>query len=173
MDFLRIASRVALTQPLSDQPDYGSREFPSDGPEETVSKVVKKPGKDEWCVKSEKNPDWNGGCYPSKGKAEKRLHQVEYFKHNGSEDLSVTISPKGKVLVTLGGELIGGISKIEISADASESFPKIHVSFLDGLSQESFDTMDPERRGRILAAADSLRKFLIATVSVPTGSDKA
>lgn len=36
----------------------------------------------EYCVHSEHNPDWNGGCYKTKGKAEKRLKQVEYFKHN-------------------------------------------------------------------------------------------
>ncbi len=46
------------------------------------SKVVKSPEKDEWCVKSENNPDWSGGCYDSKKKAEKRLQQVEYFKHS-------------------------------------------------------------------------------------------
>jgi hypothetical protein len=34
----------------------------------------------EFCVRSPNNPDWNGGCYPSKGEAERRLEQVEYFK---------------------------------------------------------------------------------------------
>lgn len=38
--------------------------------------------KGEYCVKSPNNPDWNGGCYPSKEKAEERLKAVEYFKHN-------------------------------------------------------------------------------------------
>jgi hypothetical protein len=46
------------------------------------SKVVKTPGKDEWCVESEKNSDWSGGCFESKGKAEDCLKQVEYFKHS-------------------------------------------------------------------------------------------
>jgi len=32
-------------------------------------------------VKSEKNPSWSGGTYKSKGEAEKRLQQVEMFKH--------------------------------------------------------------------------------------------
>jgi hypothetical protein len=36
--------------------------------------------KGEYCVRSPNNPDWNGGCYPSKDKAEDRLKQVEYFK---------------------------------------------------------------------------------------------
>lgn len=40
----------------------------------------KTPGKG-YCVKSEKNPDWSGGCYPSKGEAKERLKQVEKFKH--------------------------------------------------------------------------------------------
>lgn len=78
MNLLRIAARLALTQPLSERPDYG------DDSVDKTGKVVKSPGKDEWCVESEKNPDWNGGCYPSKGKAEDRLHQVEYFKHKAS-----------------------------------------------------------------------------------------
>ena len=35
----------------------------------------------KYCVKSESNTDWSGGCYDSKGEAEKRLKQVEMFKH--------------------------------------------------------------------------------------------
>jgi len=37
--------------------------------------------KGEYCVRSPNNPDWNGGCYPSKEKAEERLREIEYFKH--------------------------------------------------------------------------------------------
>jgi len=44
-----------------------------------TSKIVEKGG--EFCVKSENNPDWSGGCYPSREKANKRLEQVEMFKH--------------------------------------------------------------------------------------------
>ena len=36
--------------------------------------------KGEFCVRSPGNKQWNGGCYPTKGEAEKRLKQVEYFK---------------------------------------------------------------------------------------------
>jgi len=36
--------------------------------------------KGEYCVRSPNNPDWNGGCYKSKGEAEKRLKQIEFFK---------------------------------------------------------------------------------------------
>jgi len=46
--------------------------------------VEKTPNKEEWCVKSEKGK--NLGCKPSKGGAEKRLREVEYFKHEGIQD---------------------------------------------------------------------------------------
>jgi len=42
--------------------------------------IIKKE-KGQYCVRSPKNPDWNGGCYPTKEEAEKRLKQVEFFKH--------------------------------------------------------------------------------------------
>lgn len=38
--------------------------------------------KGKYCVRSPNNPDWNGGCYDTKGEAEKRLSEVEYFKHH-------------------------------------------------------------------------------------------
>ena len=38
----------------------------------------------KYCVRSPNNPDWNGGCYDTKGEAEKRLSEVEYFKHKGA-----------------------------------------------------------------------------------------
>lgn len=44
--------------------------------------VIRKEG-NEWCVRSPDNPTWNGGCYDTKEKAEKRLRQVEFFKHQG------------------------------------------------------------------------------------------
>jgi len=47
-----------------------------------VEGVIRKEG-DKWCVRSPDNPDWNGGCYKSKEKAQKRLRQVEFFKHKG------------------------------------------------------------------------------------------
>ena len=42
--------------------------------------VIRKEG-DKYCVRSEKNKDWSGGCYDTKEEAEKRLQQVEMFKH--------------------------------------------------------------------------------------------
>jgi hypothetical protein len=39
----------------------------------------------EFCVRSPHNKDWNGGCFKSKGEAEDRLRQVEYFKRQASE----------------------------------------------------------------------------------------
>lgn len=41
--------------------------------------------KGKYCVRSPNNPDWNGGCFDSKGEAEKRLTQVEYFKRQAGE----------------------------------------------------------------------------------------
>lgn len=43
--------------------------------------VIRKNKKGEYCVKSESNPDWSGGCYSTKEEAEERLKQVEMFKH--------------------------------------------------------------------------------------------
>lgn len=37
--------------------------------------------KGEYCVRSPDNSTWNGGCYPSKEKAEERLREVEHFKN--------------------------------------------------------------------------------------------
>jgi len=37
--------------------------------------------KGQYCVRSPDNGSWSGGCYDSKGEAEKRLEQVEWFKH--------------------------------------------------------------------------------------------
>jgi len=49
----------------------------------TVEAYISHEG-DEWCVRSRKNPSWSGGCYPTKEQAEKRLQQVEMFKHMDS-----------------------------------------------------------------------------------------
>jgi hypothetical protein len=49
-----------------------------------VAYVKKEDGK--YCVKSEDNPKWSGGCYESKEKAKERLQQVEYFKQNASKE---------------------------------------------------------------------------------------
>lgn len=63
-------------------------EVPED-PEDVDTSVIRKtPGKG-YCVKSEKNPGWSGGCYPTRGEAEKRLNQIEYFKREGSVDAVV------------------------------------------------------------------------------------
>jgi hypothetical protein len=47
--------------------------------EEEKNSVIRKE-KGEYCVRSPDNPDWSGGCFSEKGKAEKRLHEVEYFE---------------------------------------------------------------------------------------------
>lgn len=45
-----------------------------------VVSYIKKEGS-QYCVRSKDNPTWNGGCYNTKEEAQKRLRQVEYFKH--------------------------------------------------------------------------------------------
>ena len=51
----------------------------SDDADSRTAIIRKTPGKDEWAVKSHKGKSL--GKYDSKAKAEKRLQQVEMFKH--------------------------------------------------------------------------------------------
>lgn len=51
--------------------------------------IIRKEKGKGYCVKSPSNPDWNGGCYPSKGEAEKRLEQVEYFKNKSGRQIPI------------------------------------------------------------------------------------
>ena len=78
MGLLSIAARVAQSLPAEAPPAVVSQE--QQGQQEQVGYVKHEKGKG-YCVKSEKNSDWNGGCYPSKSEAEGRLNQVEMFKH--------------------------------------------------------------------------------------------
>ncbi len=78
----RVACRTAEAQgesglPATAPPMVSQQQ---QGQQEQVSYIKHEKGKG-YCVKSEKNSDWNGGCYPSKGEAEGRLQQVEMFKH--------------------------------------------------------------------------------------------
>jgi len=81
---IRIASRTEVV--LHHKPRFGSSPFDLISVAlriagmESVSYVKKEKGKG-YCVKSEHNPDWSGGCYPSKEEANKRLEQVEAAKH--------------------------------------------------------------------------------------------
>lgn len=53
---------------------------------------------DKYCVRSKNNPDWSGGCYDTKAEAEKRLNQVEMFKHMKKAnifDIAVRIAALG------------------------------------------------------------------------------
>ena len=80
-----LASRVAskyLTSTLSRRvaEKYLESLQESESSTDRSAYIKKVPGKG-YCVKSKKNPDWSGGCYPTKEKAEKRLTQVEMFKH--------------------------------------------------------------------------------------------
>lgn len=52
-----------------------------------ISKVRKRPGKNQWAVysgKGKKLSQW----YPSRAKAIKRLRQIEYFKHNSDDQVN-------------------------------------------------------------------------------------
>lgn len=83
----RVAAREVDEQPNikddEDEDEELSAGLPdveaSDG--EVAGVIRKENGK--YCVRSPDNPSWNGGCYDSKDAAEKRLKQVEFFKHKG------------------------------------------------------------------------------------------
>lgn len=45
----------------------------------------------KFCVRSPNNKDWNGGCYDTKGEAEKRLQEVEFFKRQAAEIKTVWV----------------------------------------------------------------------------------
>jgi 8-oxo-dGTP pyrophosphatase MutT (NUDIX family) len=83
----RIASQEVNEQPDITDEDEDDEELSANLPEveasdnEVEGVIRKENGK--YCVRSPSNPDWNGGCYSSKGEAEKRLKQVEFFKHKG------------------------------------------------------------------------------------------
>ena len=79
MNIHRIASKISGS--LSDRPDYGEGEAALPRGDEKTSVIRKTPGEDEWCVYSEKNPDWSGGCTKSPEMAKERLKEVEMFKH--------------------------------------------------------------------------------------------
>lgn len=56
---------------------------------EETSVIRKEKG--EFCVRSPNNPDWNGVCYDTEGKAKKRLQEVEYFKRHAKEIIAERI----------------------------------------------------------------------------------
>lgn len=55
----------------------------------------------QWCVHSEKNPSWSGGCYDTKEKAEKRLQQVEMFKHKKADAVFIGFQKHGNHSIAL------------------------------------------------------------------------
>ena len=88
MELKSVAARIASGTPT---PKDGPKKFGSSPFDfvsvalkiagmENVSYVKKTKGKG-YCVKSEHNPDWSGGCYPTEAEANKRLEQVEAAKH--------------------------------------------------------------------------------------------
>ena len=82
MRLLYIAARVAQENPglMSPAPPKVVAQQEQEAQQEQVSYIKHEKGKG-YCVKSKKNPSWSGGCYPTKAEAEKRLKDVEMFKH--------------------------------------------------------------------------------------------
>lgn len=88
----RIASSRIVARDIDEQPDIKDEDEDDDelsanipdveASDSEVDGVIRKEN-GKYCVRSPSNPDWNGGCYDSKGAAEKRLKQVEFFKHKG------------------------------------------------------------------------------------------
>lgn len=71
-----------LLSPLSERRDYGSEGGPSvPRGEERIAFIEYDFSKGKYCVLSPDNPDWSAGCYEDREEAEKRLKQVEFFKH--------------------------------------------------------------------------------------------
>lgn len=70
--------RVKVDDEGSDITEVTKESIEREATEEKEAVIRKEKG--EYCVRSPNNPNWNGGCYKSKGEAEKRLKQVEFFK---------------------------------------------------------------------------------------------
>ena len=75
-----------MTSPLSERPDYGTSESSLPRGESHISFIEYDFRKGEYGVSSPNNPDWSGGCYPTKEEAEERLKQVEMFKSMGQKN---------------------------------------------------------------------------------------
>jgi hypothetical protein len=85
---------MAVKQALGRNPFY---DYSSNRERDGVVSFVKHVGyvkkeKGKYCVHSETNKDWNGGCYDTKGEADKRLQQVEFFKHKGASDIVIRVA---------------------------------------------------------------------------------
>jgi hypothetical protein len=52
----------------------------STGKSDMIKSAVIREENGEYCVRSPDSPTWSGGCFKTKGEAEKRLSEVEYFK---------------------------------------------------------------------------------------------
>ena len=74
--------RVKLSEP--DESGVDVYEFSAglkEGKMNISSYVEYDQSKKQWCVRSENNPDWCGGCYDSESAAKERLKTVEMWKH--------------------------------------------------------------------------------------------
>jgi len=156
---------------LSDDDDIhlGSDQLTSGMQEQGV--VRKTPGKG-YCVKSEDNSDWSGGCYPTKGEAKKRLNQVEYFKHKGSSDRI----PGDKIDIGKIASRIASASRQSTSHDdASESVSKTVAIEQNPISvtikEFEWDHGDKRSFGSFRIVADTPHGELVGRGSIDSNND--
>lgn len=168
MSLIRIAARISagLTQPLSERPDYGTREMVSQEQETHINDtqeqqgIIKKtPGKG-YCVKSEKNPDWSGGCYPTKGKAENRLKDVEMFKHmstsldDATESISKTVAQQEELTAGLVYKSKYHTQVIEWAKQAKQILSKLEENY--GEDTTRYEYLSQDEKDTIRSAKDLL-----------------
>jgi hypothetical protein len=137
---------TSLTQPLSERYDYGTNQLVTQeetlpvtnigeeqvhnvvSEQEKQSKIVHEKGKG-YCVKSEKkNSDWSGGCYPTHGKAEERLKQVERAKHATDPLESIIFATNSFLVGPTPGGLKSLMHHIRRAEDALDLCSKEHIS---------------------------------------------
>ncbi len=73
--------------------------------------------------------------------------------------------PRTKLFVD--GEQIGLISSIELKVVMSDVFPRLSIGVLEGLSQESWESLDPGIRECTKSNVEKLRRFPNVTVVCP------
>jgi len=105
---------------------------------------VNRKEKGEYCVRSPNNPDWNGGCYKSKGEAEGRLKEVEYFKHH-SASLVERVIRRFQAGAPLDEKMQALLLKLRKGADSSLTIPQFFkvIDFLGGWRHEEIVGITP------------------------------
>jgi len=104
---------------------------------QAIQSVIRKE-KDQWCVRSPNNPDWSGGCFPSKGEAEDRLRAVEYFKHNKAA-ANIVLAYR----VARRFEVKGALDLIPDFEEARAELKAGNVAKMVEFAKKAFDTLFP------------------------------